>query len=126
MDEHEFDALFPYRAFGNKEATEHYARLHRNAALASALFGKTPEDLRQQLLVPYPKIPAGFSLSDFRDLRRLLEMALAAPANPSFAGSSLVQQLASRSILVGTQRHSVLEAHYEIVCRAIEFLEKQK
>lgn len=60
MDEQEFDALFPYRAFGHKEATEHYARVHRNTALASALFGKTPEDLRQQLLAPHPKIPAGF------------------------------------------------------------------
>ena len=124
MDEHEFDALFPYRSFGTKEATEHYALIHRSAALASALFGKRSEDLRQQLLAPHPKIPSGFTLKDFRELQRRTEMLLNIdPTSPQFAW--LQHFNASRPISVGTQRYSMLEAQYEIIRRAIDFLENQ-
>lgn len=127
MDEQEFDALFPYRSFGSKEATEQDGRLRRCSTLAIALFGKTSDDLRQQLLASHPKIPHGFSLSAFRYLQKQTERALAIdPTSPRFARSSIFQLLASRTISVGAQRYSMLEARYEIVRRAIDFLENQK
>ena len=127
MDEHEFDALVPSRPFGTKEAAQKDARLRRCSTLAIALFGRTSEDLRQQLLAPCPKIPSGFSLSDFRDLEKHMEMLLAIdPASPRFARSSIIQQFASPNISVGAQRYSTLEARYEIVRRAIDFLENHR
>ncbi|HTZ47556.1 MAG TPA: hypothetical protein VMH20_08195 [Verrucomicrobiae bacterium] len=126
MDEHEFDALFPYRSFGSKEAAQEDARLRRCSILANALFGKTAEDLQQQLRAPYPRIPSGFSLNDFVDLQKRMRMMLTvAPGNPRFARSSLFRQLASRNISVGAQRYSMLGARYEIVRCAIDFLKNQ-
>lgn len=130
MDEHEFDALFPYRSFGSKEATLQDARLRRCSTLASALFGKTSEDLRQQLLAPCPKIPPGFPLSAFRDLQKHTETLLATdPTSRRFMWRHKLApggEFSSRTIVVGTRRYSAWEARYEIVRRAIEFLENQK
>jgi hypothetical protein len=124
MDEQELDALFPYRPFGTKEATKEDARSRRCSTLASALFGKTPEDLRRQLLAPYPKIPAGFSLDDFRDLQKRTRALLAFdPTIRKFAW--LREFTASHVISVGTQRYSLWEARHEIVRRAIEYTENQ-
>jgi hypothetical protein len=126
MDEHEFDALFPYRPFDTKEATQEDARLRRCSTLASALFGTTPEDLQQQLLAPHPKIPPGFSLNDFRDLKQHTGKLLAIdPTVPRLARFSLFQQMTSRTIAFGIQRYSTFEAQYKIVCCAIEFLENR-
>lgn len=33
-------------------------------------YGATSDDLQRQLLAPYPEIPSGFDLEDFRSLQR--------------------------------------------------------
>jgi hypothetical protein len=60
MGEQEFDSLFPPRPFGTAEAMRVEARLRRCGTLGLALWGRTSDDLRRQLLAPYPEIPSGF------------------------------------------------------------------
>jgi len=67
MDEHEFDALF-LRPFGREDFQRAEAGVGRCGA--SALFGRTPEELRRQLVASHPDVPSGFALEDFRDLER--------------------------------------------------------
>ena len=62
MDEQEFDSLFPA------------ARLRRCGTLGLALWGRTSDDLRRQLRAPYPEIPSGFDLEDFRELQRFAQL----------------------------------------------------
>ena len=66
MDEHEFEALRGWKPFG-KDAMKNAERL---PALALALWGRTPEDLRQQLLTPTPKVPSGSALADLKALEQ--------------------------------------------------------
>jgi len=74
MDEQEFDSLFPARPFGTVEAVRAEARLRRCGTLGLALWGRTSDDLRRQLRAPYPEIPAGFDLEDFRELQRFAQL----------------------------------------------------
>lgn len=82
MDEQEFDALFSSRPFGAQDAMREEARLRRCATLGTLVSGRTPDDLRRQLLASHPEIPSGCDLADFRDLQRHLEMVTGALSDP--------------------------------------------
>jgi hypothetical protein len=114
MDEEEFDALIQRRPFGTEDAKRADFQFRRSLSLGIILFGKTAEDLRRQLLSTSPVIPSGFELADFRELLRTTEQLSAAMSRFS---------LASKTIVVGTQRYTEWEAQCEIIRRAIEYLE---
>jgi hypothetical protein len=129
MDEREFDALFP-RPFGKADFERADAKWGRCAALASALFGVTPEDLRRQLVAAHPQIPRGFDLPDFRNLEQHVQtisgLVLSGSSNPRMAWlSPWLTQFAGATIAIGGQRYTVWEARCEIVRRAIEYLESR-
>jgi hypothetical protein len=69
MDAEEFDSLRPFRSV---DATLMEIRAARVATLGVALFGRTSDYLRNQLLAPHPEIPSGFDLPDFRALHEWL------------------------------------------------------
>lgn len=123
MDEEEFDALFSSRSFGTLDALREDARWRRCATLGTLLFGRTPEDLRRQLLASHLEVPTGYDLADFRDLQRHLEMVSGALSNPRNSWLSPLGTAAFGVIEVGTQRLSVWEARLEILRRAIAYLE---
>ena len=123
MDEQEFAALFPSRPFGTKDAIEEDARWRRCATLGTLLFGTTPDDLRRQLLAAHPEIPRGYDLADFHDLERHLEMFSNALSNARSTWLSPVASAVAATIVVGSERFSLLEARREIVQRAIHYLE---
>jgi hypothetical protein len=90
MGEEEFDSLFPPRPFGTAEAMRVEARLRRCGTLGLALWGRTSDDLRRQLLAPYPQIPSGFDLEDFRELQwfaQLISSGLASSRNAGYSFS---------------------------------------
>ncbi len=127
MDEQEFDALFQ-RPFGMEDFQRADAQWGRCASLATALFGRTPEDLKRQLVEPHPRIPAGFTLADFRDLLQHVQaisgLVLNGSSNPRMSYLSLwLTQFASATVTVDGQRYTVREARCEIVRRAIEYME---
>jgi hypothetical protein len=126
MDEQEFDALFQSRPFRTEDAMREDARWRRCATLAGALFGRSADDLRRQLLASHPQIPSGFDLDDFRDLQRHLQLVSGALTNPRNVWLSPHLSLwGSENISVGTQRFTAWEARSEIVRRAIEYLENR-
>jgi hypothetical protein len=129
MDEQEFDALFQ-RPFGRADFQRADAQWGRSATLASALFGRTPEDLRRQLVAAHPQIASGFELADFRDLERHVQtisgLVLSGSSNQRMAWlSPWLTKFASDNIAIGGQRYTVWEARCEIVRRAIEYLESR-
>ena len=129
MDEQEFDALFE-RPFRNADFQRADARWRRSATLSFALFGRTPEDLRRQLVAPHPQIPSGFDLADFRNLEQHVQtisgLVLSGSSNTGMARlSPWLTQFASATITIGGQRYTVWEARCEIVRRAIEYLESR-
>jgi hypothetical protein len=125
MDEQEFDALFSSRPFGTREAMREDARWRRCATLGAVLFGRTPDDLRRQLLASHPEIPTGYDLTDFHDLQRHLELVSGALSNPRNTWLSPLRTAAFGVIELGTQRLSVWEARLEILRRAINYLENR-
>ena len=100
MNEEEFDSLMEWRPFGTEDAMRADARARRCTALGIALFGETAGDMHRQLLAPYPAIPSGFDLADFRELQK-------------------------STVVVGTQHLTVWQARGEIIRRAIEYLENR-
>ena len=125
MDEQEFDALFSSRPFGTQDAMRVEARLRRCSTLGILLFGRTPDDLRHQLLAEHPGIPSGYDLTDFHDLQRHLEMVTGALSDPRNTWLSPLRTAAFGVIEVGRQRLSVWEARLEILRRAIDYLENR-
>lgn len=125
MDEQELDALFSSRPFGTQDAKREDARWGRCGTLAALLFGRTPDDLRRQLLSPHPEIPAGYDLADFHALQRHLQLVTGALNNPRNTWLSSLRTAAFGTIVVHTQRLSVWEARLEIVRRAIDYLENR-
>jgi hypothetical protein len=123
MDEEEFDSLMQSRPLELYDAMQLDARSRRRAALAAALWGSTSEDLQRQLLAPYPEIPAGFELADFRALHRSVQTISGRLNDPRNAWLSPALA-ASRTIVVGSERFTVLEARSEVVRRAAEHLEE--
>ena len=129
MDEQEFDALFQ-QPFGKADFQRADAQWGRSATLASALFGRTPEDLRRQLVASHPQIPSGFELGDFRYLQQHVQtisgLVLSGSSNPRMAWlSPWLTRFASATITIAEQRYTVWEARCEIVRRAIEYLESR-
>jgi hypothetical protein len=114
MDERELDSLFQ-RPFGRQDAMRADAQVRRCTMLAHGLFGKTFEDLQRQLLAPYPEIPPGYDLSDFRELQRVLQMTVRL--------SNRRSSLSSPALFIGNQPSKLWEARHEVVRRAIEYLE---
>lgn len=90
--------------------------------LAPCSSGRTPDNLRRQLLASHPEIPAGYDLADFQDLQRHLEMVSGALSNPRNSWLSPLASAAFGIIEVDTRRLSVWEARLEILRRAIAFL----
>jgi len=125
MDEQEFDALFSSRPFGTQDALREDARARRCATLATLLFGRTPDDLRRQLLASHPEIPSGYDLADFHDLQRHLEMVTAPLNNPRNSWLSPLGAAAFGVVEVGTKSLSVWEVRIEIPRRAIHYLENR-
>jgi hypothetical protein len=124
MHEEEFDALIQSRPFGTEDARRVDLRLRRSKSLATTLWGKTPDDLRRQLLTRSPEIPSGFDLADFRELLRTTERLLAEMKSPR---NDLISRMAiaSQTIVIGTQRYTEWEARCEITRRAIRYLENR-
>lgn len=125
MDEQEFDALFSSRPFGTQDAKREDARWGRCGTLGTLLFGRTPDDLRRQLLASHPEIPPGYDLADFRDLQHHLEMVTGALSDPRNTWLSPLRTTGFGVIEVGTQRLSGWEARLEILRRAIDYLENR-
>jgi hypothetical protein len=117
MDEQEFDSLLQWRPFECQDLRQ----AERIAALAARVWGVTTDHLRRQLLAPSPALPLGFDLGDYRKLQRQAEVVLLAVTKSG--AQNQWASLLSRIILVDDQRFTVLEAHCEIVRRAIEYLE---
>ena len=118
MDE---DRLGKLRPFGTTDATQWSARFSRSASLAQALWGRTAEDLREQLQKPHPDIPLGFDLADFQEL--LKHTSKVASVNVDDPRNAWIRPLLARSISVGTQRLTEWDARVEIIRRSIEYLE---
>jgi hypothetical protein len=126
MDEREFDSMFPPRPFGTAEAMRLEASLRRCGTLGLALWGRTSDNLRRQLLAPYPEIPSGFDLEDFRELQRFAQQissGLASSRNVGLPPFPLATS--SPAFFVGSQRFTPWEGCCEILRRAIEHLEKR-
>ncbi|HKW61081.1 MAG TPA: hypothetical protein VJN89_00930 [Candidatus Acidoferrum sp.] len=125
MDEQEFDALFPSRPFGTQDAMREEARWRRCATLATLLFGRTPDDLRCQLLAARPGIPQGYDLIDFHNLQKHMEMLTGLLSDPRNTWRSPLGTAAFGVIEVRTEHLSVWEARLEILRRAIDYLENR-
>jgi hypothetical protein len=122
MNEEEFDSWMGLRPFRTSDALEFEAQAGRCTLLGMALWGRTSEDLQRQLVAPHPRIPAGYDLVDYRKLQQTLQAMANADANPRFKWLPR-GLLFSETIVVGTQAFTTWEARYEIVRRAIDYLE---
>ena len=123
MNEEEFDSFVGARPFTREDAAWADTRLRRRATLALALCGRTSDDLRRQLLAPFPEIPSGFDLADFWELQQVMEQIkdrLRDPRDVWLSGFTS----SSQTISVGSRSFTIGEARCEIVRRAIEFLER--
>ena len=128
MNENEFDSAHGLRSFGSADVAAHEESSCRSTALGIALWGRTFDDLRRQLLAPRPTLPEGFALADFRQLEkhaRTIQEIAANVTDPQFAFLSRSSASASRVIAVGPLRFTLWEARCEVVRRAIEWLEKR-
>lgn len=125
MDEEEFDSQMELQAFGTRDAMRRDAELRRRMTLGDALWGRTSDDLQRQLIAPHPKIPSGFDLADFRELLTL--SARIGSLDLSDRRNAWLHPLLfpASTVLVNSQRFTVWEARYEIVRRAIEYLENR-
>jgi hypothetical protein len=125
MNEEEFDALIKARPFGTEDAMRWDAQIRGDfglcMTLGAALWGRTSEDLRRQLLASHPEIPPGVGLADLRKLLQVTAQAASAVL--------LIQQRyglspgAAPVVTAGTQSFNLWEARHEIVRRAIDHLE---
>ena len=109
---------------GSRMRSAWRAQWSRSASLGNALWGRTSADLQRQLLAPHPEIPAGFALSDFRDLLRTAVVLARLSRNPRYAAIAAMGR-SSATITVGTEQFTAWEARCEVVRRAIEYLEKR-
>jgi hypothetical protein len=129
MTEEEFDSLMKSRSFGTEDARRAEAQILHGMTLLStlgvALWGKTNNNLQQQLLKPHPEIPAGFDLPDFQELLlTCAQMSSAFSAVQKATGLAHLIPL-SQTIHVGGESFTLWEARCEIVRRAIDYLENR-
>jgi hypothetical protein len=123
VDEQHLDSLRCWQPF-ERQGDPAIARL---VALSQALWGRTGEDLRRQLLAPAPAIPPGCTLLELEWLRRnavqmlhhYLAFARTLPTTPN-------QLRPDEVIVVGTERFNTLEARLEVARRAIHKLRNRK
>jgi hypothetical protein len=122
MEENDFDSMRLWRRFGKEDVRS----AERMPALALALWGRAPEDLRQQLLASAPRVPPGCSLAELRQLARQAKHFLAYyQARVHKFPTTLSQLHPNEIIVIGSQRLNTLEARCEVVRRAIDHLERR-
>lgn len=129
MNEDEFDSLMKSRPFTSKDAERWDAEVRCNmklvATLGSALWGTTAEFMQRQLLASHPELPSGFELAEFRQLLRwTAQMNHAVSFAQKIRGLSPAV-LSAPAVFIGSQSLTLWEARYEIVRRAVEFLESR-
>src|SRR5262245_40838760 len=111
MTEDEFDSLMRARSFGTEDAMRLETQMLRStellATLGSSLWGKTDDDLRRQLLRPYPAIPPGFGVRDLQDLLHVTAQMLSAIS--AMVGLSHLFD-ASPRIVVDAESYTLWEA----------------
>jgi hypothetical protein len=117
MDEHDFYSLCNWRPFGAQDIQSE----QRVYALAAQLWGSR-DHLQRQLLAPYPEIPSGFDVADFRKLQCLAQLFVVSTTMKGPQVSWLPSHLLTGEIIVGAQRFTLQEACCEVVNRAIEYL----
>ncbi len=115
MDEDEFFAQHPMRPWTSSDFQRESGALARALPLRAELWGD-PETLRRRLLAAFPEIPAGLGLPELRVLERLARLGLR--FGDRRMGPMVIININGRSF-------TVWEARYEIVRRAIEFLERR-
>ena len=120
MDEDEFFAQHPMRPWTLSD----FENAHREGtALAHALWLGNKlwgdiERMTRQLIANSPEIPTGLGLRELRTLERMLvRFGGSWPATPGIPKDS--------RIIIGGLSYTMWEARYEIVRRAIEFLERR-
>ena len=123
VNEEEFDSLMRLQPFETNDAIERDEQLRRCISLGEALWGKTSDDLCIQLQAPFPKIPPGYDLKDFREL-----LAMSARISSLNLSDRRNEWLASRGdfskvVFVDNQRFTTWEARCIIIQRAIHHLE---
>ncbi len=119
MDEDEFFAQYPMPPWTYSDFQRESGALARALPLSAELWGD-PETLRRRLLAAFPEVPAGLGLPELRVLERLARLGL------RFGDRRAAQRIPKGSMVIINGRPFTLwEARYEIVRRAIEFLEGQ-
>lgn len=115
MNEHEFFAQHPMRPW--KRSDFQNAGASAPALWLCARLWGDVERMTRQLLANSPEIPAGLGLRELRTLERMLvHFGDGWPATPGIPKDS--------RIVIGGLSYTMWEARYEIVRRAIEFLER--
>ncbi len=116
MKEQEFFARYPMRPWKSSD----FQGASPSAPplwLSARLWGDAGR-MTHQLLADSPEIPTGLALPELRTLERLLvHFGGGWPATPGIPKESV--------IMIGGLSYTMWEARYEIVRRAIEFLERR-
>ena len=116
MNEHEFFALHPMRPWKRSDF-ENALPSAPSFWLCAKLWGDVGK-ITRQLLLNSPEIPTGLGLPELRMWERMLvHFGSNWPATPGIPNHLV--------IIVGGLSYTVWEARYEIVRRAIEFLERR-
>jgi hypothetical protein len=120
VDEEEFASFRDWEPFGSADAKRVEAEAVRCGLLAAALWGANANDLQLQLLAPHPEIPAGFGLADLRRLSvQTTALRLKSARHAWVAGLGV----SAPAIFAGDRQYSAREARWEILRRAIDYLE---
>lgn len=112
MDEHDFFAQHPMRPWTYSDFQRESGALARAVPLSAELWGH-PETMRRQLSAAFPEIPAGLGLPELRVLERLTHLGL-----------RYSDRAPKAFVWIGGRSLTLWEARYEIVRRAIDFLER--
>lgn len=126
MNEQEFDAARQWRSFGTQDGMKLERKFERLATFGLALWGRKPDDLRRQLTAPHPEIPSGCSMDDLRHLLGQAQSMLSAYRTMDHSARILLDRMFKGDVIkIDSEHFTVLEARYEIVRRAIEWLENR-
>lgn len=116
MNEHKFFAQHPMRPW--KRSDFENALPSAPALWLSARLWCDVGRMTRQLLANSPEIPTGLGLPQLRTLERMLvHFGGSWPTTPGIPKDSM--------IIIGGLSYTLWEARYEIVRRAIEFLERR-